>query len=232
MSAGATRTTTATQRPTRVASGLAVCIALFALWKLGASSLSLALELLGVAAFAAGVGLWRRDWLVSGSVIGFVGVAGFAGSLGVAFAAITKLSGFIRLIPGLIGVIVLALALVPAHGTGSRALVKVGTALVFIGVLASGIFNAVTLGTLLLAGAATVVAWDAGEHAINVGEHLGRGQDTREIELVHVAGTGVVALVAVEAATFSGGVGPSSLSLASLVLLLVAIVLLAVALHD
>ncbi|WP_254663075.1 hypothetical protein [Haladaptatus sp. W1] len=107
-----------------------------------------------------------------------------------------------------------------------------GTALVFIGVLASGIFNAVTLGTLLLAGAATVVAWDAGEHAINVGEHLGRGQDTHEIELVHVAGTGVVALVAVEAATFSGGVGPSSLSLASLVLLLVAIVLLAVALHD
>jgi hypothetical protein len=157
-----TGTTTATQRPTRVASGLAVCIALFALWKLGASSL----------------------------------------------------------------------ALVPARGTGSRSLVKVGTALIFVGVLASGIFNAVTLGTLLLAGAATVVAWDAGEHAINVGEHLGRGRDTREIEVVHVVGTGLVAFVAVEAAKFSGGVGPSDLSLASLVLLLVAIVLLAVALHD
>ena len=221
--------TTATQRPTRVASGLAVCIALFVLWKLGASPLALALELLGVAAFAVGFGLWRREWLVSGSVVGFVGVAGVAGALGVAVSTIAGLSGYIRLIPGFLGVIVLALALVPARGTGSRSLVKVGTALVFVGVLASGIFNAVTLGTLLAAGAATVVAWDAGEHAINVGEHLGRGRDTREIEVV---GTGVVAFVAVEAAKFSGGVGPSDLSLASLVLLLVAVVLLAVALHD
>ncbi|MCO8247056.1 MULTISPECIES: hypothetical protein [unclassified Haladaptatus] len=227
-----TGTTTATQRPTRVASALAVGIALLAMWELGASSLALVLELAGVAALAGGVGLWRREWLISGALVGVVGVAGVVGALAVASAGIARLSGFIRLIPGLIGVFVLALALVPVRGTGSRTLVKVGTALVFIGVLASGIFNAVTLGTLLVAGAATVVAWDAGEHAINVGEHLGRGRDTREIELVHIVGSGVVAFVAVEAAKFSGGVGPSGLSLASLVLLLVAIVLLAVALHD
>jgi len=190
------------------------------------------LELLGVAAFAAGFGLWRREWFVSGSVVGFVGIAGVAGALGVAVSATAGLSGYIRLIPGFLGVIILALALVPARGNGSRSLVKAGTALVFVGVLASGIFNAVTLGTLLAAGAATVVAWDAAEHAVNVGEHLGRGRDTREIEVVHVVGTGVVAFTAVEVAKFSGGVGPSGLSLASLVLLLVAILLLAVALHD
>ena len=227
-----TEATTATQRPTRVASALAVGIALLAMWKLGASSFALVFELVGVTALAGGVGLWRRDWLISGALTGFVGVAGVVGALAIAFSGIARLSGFIRLIPGLFGVFVLALALVPVRGAGSRTLVKVGSALVFVGVLASGIFNAVTLGTLLVAGAATVVAWDAGEHAINVGEHLGRGRDTREIELVHVAGTGVAAFVAVEAAKFSGGVGPSGLSLASLVLLLVAVVLLAVALHD
>ncbi len=118
------------------------------------------------------------------------------------------------------------------RGTGSRALVKADTGLVFVAVLASGIFNAVSLGALLLAGVATVVAWDASEHAINVGEHLGRGGDTRETEVVHVVGTGLVGLLAVKAAKFSGGVGPSGLSLGSLVLLLVAVVLLAVALHD
>ena len=228
----ATGTRTATRRPTRVASALAVGVALLAMWKLGASSLALVLELVGIAAFAGGFGLWRREWLISGALVGFAGIAGVVGSLAVAFSGIARLSGFIRLIPGLLGVFVLALALVPVRGSGSRTLVKVGTALVFVGVLASGIFNAVTLGTLLVAGAATVVAWDAGEHAINVGEHLGRGRDTRETELVHVVGTGVVAFVAVEAAKFSAGVGPSSLSLASLALLLVAIVLLAVALHD
>lgn len=88
-------------------------------------------------------------------------------------------------------------------------------------------FNAVPLNALLLAGTATVVAWDAGEHAINVGEHLGRGGDTRETELAHIVG-----LLGVEVARFSGGVGPSGLSLGSLVLLLVAVVLFAVALHD
>ncbi|MGA9402427.1 hypothetical protein [Haladaptatus sp.] len=57
----ATGTTTATQRPTRVASALAVGIALLAMWELGASSLALVLELAGIAALAGGVGLWRRE---------------------------------------------------------------------------------------------------------------------------------------------------------------------------
>lgn len=225
-------TATATQRPTRLASALAVGVALAAMWKLGVSSLPLGLELVGVVALAVGFGLWRREWLVAGAMVGFVGVAGFAGAIAVVVSDIERLSGLIRFVPGLVGVLVLALALVPVRGAGSRSLVKIGTALVFVAVLASGIFNAVSLGALLLAGAATVVAWDAGEHAINVGEHLGRSADTREVEVVHVAGTGLVAFVAVEVAKFSGGVGPDSLSLGSLVLLLVAVVLLAVALHD
>jgi hypothetical protein len=202
------------------------------MWKLNASETALALEAVGIAALAGGFGLWRRDWKIAGALVGTLGSAGFAGALGVAFSEIVRTSGFIRLIPGLFGIFFLALALVPVRGTGSRTLVKAGTGLVFVAVLASGIFNSVSLGALLLSGAATVVAWDAGEHAINVGEHLGRGRETRETELVHIAGTGLMAFLAVEVAKFSGGVGPSGLSLGSLVLLLVAVVLLAVALHD
>lgn len=225
-------TATAAQRPTRLAGALAVGVALAAMWKLDTSSLSLALELVGVTALAIGVALWRRDLRVPGALIGLVGVGGVGGALGVVVARVDALSGLIRLLPGLVGVLVLALALVPVRGTGSRSLVKAGTGLVFVAVLASGVFNAAPVGALLLAGAATVVAWDAGEHAINVGEHLGRHAETRETEVVHVVGTGLVAVVAVEAAKFSGGVGPEKLSLGSLVLLLVAVVLLAVALHD
>jgi hypothetical protein len=192
-------TVIATRRPTRLASALAIGIALTAMWKLGVATSALALEAVGVAALASGFGLWRRDWKIAGALVGTLGVAGFVGALGLAFAEIAGMSGLIRLVPGLIGVLVLALALVPVRGSGSRTLVKVGTGLIFLGVLASGIFNAVSLGVLLLAGTATVVAWDAGEHAINVGEHLGRGRDTRETEIVHVVGTGLVGLLAVEA---------------------------------
>ncbi|WP_458187828.1 DUF7519 family protein [Haladaptatus sp. NG-WS-4] len=223
-------TVTPSERPTRLASALAVAVALVAMSKLGASSLTLGLEAVGVAALAGGFGLWRREWRLTVGLVSLVGVAGVGGAFGVVVSNVAGLSGLIRYVPGLLGVLVLAL--VPVRGTGSRSLVKAGTALVFLAVLASGIFNAAPLGALLLAGAATVVAWDAGEHAINLGEHLGRGADARENELVHVVGTGLVAVVAVEVPKFSGGVGLDGLSLGSLALLLVAVVLLAVALHD
>jgi len=94
------------------------------------------------------------------------------------------------------------------------------------------VFQAIALGGLLVVGAAAVVAWDAGEHAVAVGEHLGQRAGTAEVETVHVAGSVVVTALAVAAARVAGDVGLSGLSVASLSLVIAAVVRLLVALHE
>lgn len=83
---------------------------------------------------------------------------------------------------------------------GSRAIVTLGSTGLFCGVLLAGLVGA-SPEVVLVATAATVVAWDAAGFAIELGEEVGRAAETTRAELVHV---GVSALVAGVAAT--GGV--------------------------
>jgi len=94
----------------------------------------------------------------------------------------------IQSLPAMLGVAVLAAALVPVRGTGSRSLVKLGVGFVFCSVLLAGFFQSVNPDHLLGATAASVVAWNAGEQAIGLGEQLGRSATTWRLELVHVGG--------------------------------------------
>ena len=114
---------------------------------------------------------------------------------------------------------------------GSRRAVTLGAALAVVGVLASGLASA-SAPRLLVATAAAVLAWDLGEQAINVGEHLGRAARTRRLELVHAADGGLVAVggVAVGYGLFLVGSGRQPLP--ALVVLLAAGLLLAAALRD
>ncbi|MGM0592409.1 MAG: DUF7519 family protein [Halobacteriota archaeon] len=138
----------------------------------------------------------------------------------------------LRTAPGLAGVLVVGVGLVPLRGSGSRGVVKAGAALVFLGVLAAGVLEAVEVGYLLAGAAASVVAWDLGEHAINVGEQLGRDASTWRGESVHAAASACVAGAGIVAATVVDGVGAAGLSLPALALILVAVVLFTAALHD
>ena len=96
---------------------------------------------------------------------------------------------------GLVGLATLALGL----RRGDTRVLTLGAAVVFGGVLLAGIFGAPPEPTLLAA-AATVVAWDAGEHAIGLGAQVGRHAETGRAEMVHAAGSALVASTAAAAA--------------------------------
>lgn len=84
-------------------------------------------------------------------------------------------------------------ALVAGALVGSRRLLDYAALVVFGAVVFSGVGGAHP-GPLLVSLVALVVAWDAAEQAINVGEQLGREARTRRAESVHVATTTVVGL--------------------------------------
>lgn len=220
------------RRPTRLASVLALVAALVGAWYLGAWPFALGTAAVGVALLAVGARLYRANRRLPGALVALLGVVVGVGALSLEALAVSQSSGYLRLLPAVTGVLVLGAGLVPVHGTGSRGLVKVGTGLLYLAMLVSGVFQSVALGALLLAGTASVVAWDAGEHAISVGEHLGRRSGTSEVEVVHVAGTVGLGVVAMTTARLSGGAGLSGLSLPSLALVLVAVLFFSLALHE
>lgn len=224
-----------TRRPAVFSTAVAVVATLLAVVLLNrpaATRSALVVELGGLALLAVGLELRSRDR-------DLVGLASAGGGLvvlvaAVAFAAtnVSDRAALLSLLPGMVGLFVLSLGLVPLTGAGSRGFVKLGTAAVFAGVVVTGVFQSAETSILLAAGAATVVAWDVGENAINVGEHLGRAASTVRVELVHVGASAVVAAAAVASGLVIGGVGTPALSLPALASLLVATLLLVAALHE
>lgn len=82
---------------------------------------------------------------------------------------------------------------------GTRRFVTIGGFALLVGILAGSLVSAPP--ELLIPGAiATVLAWDFGEQAINVGEQLGREADTQTLEIMHAASSTVVGVAA-------GGIG-------------------------
>ncbi|MDY6817669.1 MAG: hypothetical protein SVG88_03325 [Halobacteriales archaeon] len=118
----------------------------------------------------------------------------------------TKISSGISIIAG--GTVVLALG----GGTGSvvafmgvfliglglyansRRPVSIGAFLLLAGVLLAGL-SGQSPGPLVLGMITTVIAWDVGEHAITVGEQLGRNAPTTRLELTHAIGTAVAGIL-------------------------------------
>ena len=221
-------------RPARLSGALATLFALAAVAALASDAVTPALgvEVAGLCVLAAGLWLVRADWRVLGTLVGLGGLGTVAGSMGMVWVVTGDPLSTVQVVPGMLGVLVLALGVIPARGGGSRRLVKAGTGVVLLGGFVAAIVQRPRLTTLLLGGAATVLAWDAGENAIGVGAQLGRRASTRWIEVAHLAGTALVALLAVAAARTVRGIGTVGLPLTALALLLVAVLLLALALHD
>jgi hypothetical protein len=82
---------------------------------------------------------------------------------------------------------------------GETRLVTLGASALFAGVVLAGVFGAPP-EPVLLAAAATVVAWDVGEHAVGLGAQVGRDAGTGRAELVHASGSALVASAAAAAA--------------------------------
>ncbi|QCC48616.1 DUF7519 family protein [Halobellus limi] len=162
-----------------------------------------------------------------------VGVVGAAVALGLAVYAPTGMTARLELVPGLLGVTTLVCGLLPVRrGRWARYLVGTGAALLVIAALTSGVVYGADTVALLSATALAIVAWDAGEQAINLGTHVGRRGETATAALVHVGASTVVGVVAVTVALLVRSMQVTGLSLPALALLLGAAVLLAAALSE
>ena len=123
-----------------------------------------------------------------------------------------------------------AIALLGGTYTGSRKVLDVAAVVLFVGILFAGIGGGRALH-LLVSLVGLVIAWDVSEHAISVGEQLGREAPTRRLELVHAAESSLVgaggAAVGYGVFRVAGGNQPAS----SLVILLLGGVLITWALR-
>lgn len=217
--------------PTSGTVALAVAVAVLFLFASLAGLGNLVLTVaVGVSFLIAAVvfGLRQDRWVLGG--------AGVISGLFVVILAIERLAVvpnrfIIMLAPGFVGIMVLVLALFPVEGTGSRSLVILGTAGVFLSVLMAGVLHA-PAPQLVLGAIGCVLAWDAGEQAISVGEHLGSEAESRPGEVPHLAASLLVGVGAFIVAMGVGRLNLWDLTLTQFSLLIVAGMLFMLALHE
>jgi hypothetical protein len=164
--------------------------------------------------------------VLAGGVAGAVVAVGYGGSL------LSRPENVARMVVAGAGVLCVAAGVVPFRGEGSRRLLRAGTGLLFLTVLAAGLLQVVAVEPLLMSTAALLVGFDLGDNAVGLGEQLGRGAETLSVELSHGAVSLGVGAVAVGAGLVVPSIGTGGLSLSGLLLLLVALVGLSLALHD
>lgn len=233
-----TLSTRAVNRPTRLSSVVAVLAATASVALVATASgqrLGALIALAGAAVLGLGAALHYRGYWAVGLPLTLVGVTVSlsAVGVGVALTPSTRVTERVELV-GLLGIPLIALGVVPLSRRFARRLVSAGTAFLVVGTVASGLLRGTGLDPvpLLASLAAAVVAWDAGEQAIGLGEQLGRRARTWPVEAAHTAGTACVGGLGVGAAMLVQGVNVTDLPIEALLLLLAAAVALLVALYE
>lgn len=219
-------------RPAVGSSALGVALGVLAVTLIaetGAQRQVLAVGVAGAVAFAFGVEKSRREESATGELAVAGGTVLLLVALVLAFTRPMLTIHRFELAPGLLGIFVLAAGVAPARRGWERRLVASGTGLVFLSVVVSGVVQTTDLWPLLVAGAATIVAWDVSEHAVSLGYQVGEDARTLRAELTHALATVVVAGAAILAVYVVEGLGVSDLPFAALAALLLAGVALAVA---
>ncbi|MFC5973841.1 hypothetical protein ACFPYI_21165 [Halomarina salina] len=226
--------------PSRVSSAIAVLAAaasVAALAKVPEQYTAVGISLGGVLVLALGVAVYRWGYRFLGLPIALVGVAVSFAGFGVGVVQLGSYEASFTLrgeLLGLLGVPFVALGVVPVHRRLARRLVSLGFVFLVLGVVFTGAVNGTGTDPIpLLAGmVAAIVAWDAGEQAINVGRQLGRSARTWPAELSHSGGTAAFGGISVGAGLVLFDVDVTGLPLESLLLLLGAAVVLMIALYK
>ncbi|MFC6838461.1 DUF7519 family protein [Halomarina ordinaria] len=221
------------RRPRPVSGALAVGGALAAVASVANAPAQLAavgVSLAGVALLALGVAVFRRGARVVGASVGLLGVLASFGALGVGLALTTAVTQRAELV-GLLGVPVLALGVVPLRRRVARRLVSTGVAFVVVGTVLSAATSAASVPASLASLVCAVVAWDAGERAVNLGDQLGADARTWPVELAHSGWSAAVGGASVGLALALFEMDVTGVPIAGLVLLLAAAVTLMVVLY-
>lgn len=231
---GATDGAGHTARPLVVSGVLSTFAGLVAVLLLANSPAQLTAVVLAVGGLA-GVGLGfelrHRGYPLGGGLLAIAGTAGVLAAIGAGAALPREISARLELLPGLVGLFVLVLGLSSVKPDYERWFVSAGAGAMLVGVFFTGFTNGAPAVALLGATVATVVAWDVGEQAINMGEHLGRGAHSWPVEVAHAGVGALVGAVGVGFALAIGGANVQGLPLVGLAALLLAAVVLATAIH-
>ena len=111
---------------------------------------------------------------------------------------------------GVAGLVIVALSMTVS--TSVRWL-SVGSALILVGAVLAGALGALSPEVALIGVSTTVLAWDAGQHGLVLGEQLGRGTSPRRNLVVHLAATTValtvVSVVGYASFVFASGQRPA-----------------------
>ncbi len=222
---------TPTHRPTVVAAVLSVAAGIVAVAIVGdapAQRQALTIEVAGLSLLAIGYATWRRRLRTVGVLlaIGGVSVAVFGLLIGASEPA--RITQTLELLPGMVGLLVLVGGLLPIRSGWERRLVAVGTGLVFLTVVTSGVVRGTPTTLLLVAAIATVLSWDAAEQSISLGRQMGREATTYRSELVHTGSSAFAGVVVIVLAIGVQALDVQGLSLSGLVALLMAAVALSV----
>lgn len=223
---------TVDHRPSSLASVLSLALAAASVALVATGPVqrqSLVLVLAGV--LVTGVGYRRREGLVPLARIA-IGLLVVLAGVQFSIAADLGRIGDAELLPGLYGLVVLGLGLLPVRRGWETRLATLGVGLVLVGVLFSGVTRDAGLIGVLGATVAGVAAWDAARHAVTLGEQVGRSAATTRVELVHVGATVVVGLASAALAVGVWTLRITDLPLVGLVFLLAAGAVLLLALYD
>ena len=171
---------------------------------------ALLLEVLALAALS--VGSWRTHagQVRTGAPLAAAGGLGVLAAIRHGIAAATETTHVIEWLPGAIGLVLLASAFLPVGGRWRRIRVGAGAVAVGVGLVASGVVRGAGSIQLLAGLVLTVVAWDAAEHAVGLGEQVGRPGANASVLGVHsawtlgVGGLGVAAAIGVSALEVTG----------------------------
>lgn len=194
--------------------------------------LALLVAVLGLGFLAGGVLLRRRDSSILGTASFAVGSLWMVGSLGIALSSPPLLTQRIELVPGLLGLFVLFVGLIPLRRGWERPLVATGAALLWIGVVTGGVVQNTGPTTLFVAGIAVVVAWDLAEQSVSLGRQIGREAETVRAEVTHGFGTVAVGVGVFIATVSIYRFGVDGLPLGGFFALLIAGFVLAIALRQ
>lgn len=224
-----------TDRPHKFSASLSVVAGLLAILLVATGTgqvIAVGIALGGVTVLALGVEVAKRGHRLLGVVLATGGIVGVGAAIAWGVIGTASVEQRIEVLPGLLGLAVLTAGVTAAIRSYSRWFVSAGAGLLLLGVVVSGLVEDAPLVAMLAASAATYVAWDCGEHAINLGEQVGRQAHTWKAEFVHGLGAVAVGGIGVGMGLAFVNVGVSGVPLLGLATLLVAAVLLAAALST
>lgn len=223
------------RRPSALGAAMALVTAAVAI-ALVASAWSqtqpLLVELGGLAAVLLGVELYRRGQLLTGVILASAGILGALVGIVLGATVPTTPAARAELLPGMVGLLALTFGGLAVPRRLGRPLLLVGSGLVFVGILISGVVRGAELPALLGATVCAIAAWDVGEHGLTLAEQVGRRASTLTVRGAHGGVSFAVGGIGIGLAMLLAEVGPTGLSLSGFLLLLAAAVVLAVALYD